>query len=76
MNKESIFRLLENEDFKEIIIDRYLGSDIQDIVFNEDLDNERVKDKLKARQNLRAYFDELINSATISEEDLSKTKGE
>ena len=72
MNRESIFRLLENEDFKEIIIDRYLGSDIQDIVFNEDLDNEMVKDKLKARQNLRAYFDGLINSATISEEDYQR----
>jgi len=72
MNRESIFRLLENEDFKEIIIDRYLGSDIQDIVFNEDLDNKIVIDKLKARQNLRAYFDGLINSATISEEDYQR----
>ncbi len=69
MKKETIFRLLENEDFKEIIIDKYLGSDIKDIVFNEDLDNKVVIDKLKARQNLRAYFDELINSATISEEE-------
>jgi len=69
MKRETILKLLENEDFKEVIIDKYLGSDIKDIVFNEDLDNKAVIDKLKARQNLRAYFDELINSATISEEE-------
>jgi len=71
MNRDAIFRLLENEEFKELIVDRYLGSDIKDIVFNEDLDNKAVIDKLKARQNLRAYFDELINSATITEEEQS-----
>jgi len=71
MNRDAIFRLLENEDFKEFVVDKYLGTDIKDIVFNEDLDNKAVIDKLKARQNLRAYFDELINSATITEEEQS-----
>jgi len=68
MDKQTIFKLLDNENFKEIIIDKYLGSDIKDIVFNEDLDNDKIKDKLKARQELRNFLDELINYATISEE--------
>jgi vacuolar-type H+-ATPase subunit F/Vma7 len=59
--RESLKRLFENDDFKLVIIDEYLGSNIRDIVLQEDLYEPRVLDELKARQSLRMFFEKILN---------------
>jgi len=62
--KKQMLRLLENEDFQEVILDTFIKKGILDITLNNSIDSEFTKDQLKARQIIHAY---IFNA--ITEED-------
>jgi hypothetical protein len=49
-------RLLSNEDFL-FFLDHYLYKETTEIVLNDDLDNNKVIEMLKAKQYLKYYLD-------------------
>jgi hypothetical protein len=57
-------RLLENDDFKRLIIDEWNNGTI-DLVLHESLDSQNVIDQLKARQIFNNYIYDIINEANM-----------
>jgi len=49
-------RLMENQDFIKVFIEHYLGSYKDSILWNEDIRNEKIIDKLQSIQELRNFI--------------------
>jgi hypothetical protein len=62
-----VSKLLENEDFNEIIIEDFIKSGVLDNSINASLDSPNTIDQLKARQILHRYLFELISYAETSQ---------
>jgi hypothetical protein len=54
--RQSIINLLENKDFKLVIIDEYLNNSLRELVLGDNLNEPAVIDELKARQSLNNFL--------------------
>lgn len=48
--------LFSNEDFQELILNKFIIEDIKHIALNENIDNENARDEIKARKILNDYL--------------------
>jgi len=62
---KKILRLLDNDDFVDIIMDEYLGSDIHDLVMEEDVKKEAIQEELISRRTLRLYLYDILRQAEL-----------
>jgi len=62
---KKILRLLDNDDFVDIIMDEYLGSDIHDLVMEEDVKKEAIQEELISRRILRTYIFDILRQAEL-----------
>jgi len=58
-------RLMNNEDFLELIMRSYIDDGIRDFVLDDNVDHEGVRDELKARRILYLYIYGIIERAEI-----------
>ena len=65
--KQALIRLYENKDFELVVVNEFFEKSINRIVLNEDLDNSKVLEQLKARQVLKEFFEQIINSDIIDD---------
>jgi hypothetical protein len=66
---EAVMRLYENQDFKRIILDRFIGESIRDLVLTQNVDTEATRAELKARKILKDFLYNIIDEAKkLSEE--------
>jgi hypothetical protein len=63
-----IQKLHSNRDFQDIIVTGFIGNGIFQYAM-QDVDNERVRDQLKARKILSDYFSDIINQAEIAKQE-------
>jgi len=63
---QAMEQLLQNEDFKMLFIDQYLGSDIKEIIFNEDIKNQEVQNHLIARTIFKQYIEQMLDYDIIN----------
>ncbi len=56
-------KLLENEDFNEIIIEDFIKGGVLDFGINHSLDSNYTIDEIKARQILHKYLFDIITYA-------------
>ena len=54
--KDRMNRLMENQDFIKVFIEYYLGSYKDSIIWNEDLRDSKIQDKLQSIQELRNFI--------------------
>ena len=59
--RENLKNLMNNRDFKELFLDYYLKDDIVDLVLNNDLDNNKTIDELKAKQSFVNFLNKIID---------------
>jgi len=57
--KEKLEKLLKNKEFIEVIINGFLGTDVFNQIFYQPIDSNETIDKLKAKQILKNYLDEI-----------------
>jgi len=53
---KQVNRLLNNPDFKSLVLDEYLHKDIIRLVLSEDIDSEAVRASLRARKDFYDYL--------------------
>jgi len=58
---EMMEQLLQNDNFVKIFIEKYLGSDISDIVLTNDIKNQEVQNLLIARTVFKEYIEQLLD---------------
>jgi len=58
-------KLLENEDFQELIINDFINNGSINNVIEQNLDNSKTIDELKARQILHKYLFAIITTGEI-----------
>ena len=68
--------LMANPDFKELIMDEFMGSDLVSIVYGEDVGNQKTQDQLKARKILRDFMNSIIFTGQVAAEQAEKERGE
>ena len=49
-------RLFNNPDFRDIILDEFIDKGIRQYALLDDVDNEKVRDELKARKILNDFL--------------------
>ncbi len=59
-------KLLDNDDFNELIVQDFIKSGIFDNAINNNIDSSHTQDELKARQILHRYMFDLITYAETS----------
>jgi len=67
--KQSLNNLFQNQDFVNVIVNEYMENRAKELVLNEDLNNEVVIQKLKSIQDLKQFFDEIVNSDIIDNDE-------
>jgi len=58
-------KLLESDDFQELIVNGFIRSGIQEQTLSQNLDNSKTIDELKARQILHNYIFGIISTGEI-----------
>ena len=69
---QKISNLYRNKDFQELILEQFLGNDIQSIVMKENVDSRPVQDELNARRILHDWLYDIIQSAEIAKTENNK----
>jgi hypothetical protein len=62
---------MHNQDFEDIIIDLFIRRGIEAYVLEDNVDNETVRDQLKARRILYRFLYDIIDSANILKQETS-----
>ena len=58
-------RLLNNEDFQDIVLNGYIKDGLINLSLNENVDNQSVRDELKARRILNDYLKQCLDFDNI-----------
>ena len=58
-------RLLNNEDFQDIVLNGYIKDGLINLSLNENVDNQNVRDELKARRILNDYLKQCLDFDNI-----------
>ncbi len=62
----AVTKLYANKEFQDLIIGDYIDSSIHRLCLQENVDNESVRDELKARRIFNDYLYSIIEEAEIS----------
>jgi UTP-glucose-1-phosphate uridylyltransferase len=54
-------RLINNKDFVDLIIKDYIENGIKHYVLTENVDNDKIRDELKARKILKDYIELVLD---------------
>lgn len=69
---EMLTELYGRKEFVELILLGFIDSGINTLCLEEDVDNEKVRDNLKARKILNDYLSGIMNEAKIMQEERNK----
>ena len=66
---EDIKKLFSSNEFQRVIVNGFLSESVMDTIYRENVDNEAVRDQLKARKILNDYLIGALSDAEIIQQE-------